>query len=66
MFLEPWYVIYYLAVEVPKPLPNPKKQNDGAGTEFTKTNRANKWTSNVEYSDSRNVWSRVKQQAKQA
>ena len=40
VFLEPWCVIRYLAVEVPKPLPNVPKPPNDAGTEFRKTNRA--------------------------
>jgi hypothetical protein len=41
VFLKAWRIIYYLAVEVPKPLPNALKTFNDAGTELRKTNRAN-------------------------
>ena len=41
LFLEPWCVTYYLAVEVPKPFSNAPDTFNDAGTESRKTNRAN-------------------------
>ena len=62
VFLEPWCILYYLAVEVHKRannMPMMLEQNLENRTEPTNE------TGHGKISDSQSVWSRDKQQAKQ-
>ena len=65
VFLEPWCVIYHLAMEVPEPLPNSPKTRNYAGAQFTERIEPTNETGHVQCSDFQNVWSCVKQQTKQ-
>ena len=66
VFLEPWCVINYLAVEVAKSLQNAPKIPMMLEQNLEKRIEPTNETSHVKFCDSHSIWGRGKQQAKQA